>query len=198
MDEKADMRTVVLSRRDQLSSDIRAQKSLLICQQLEQLAAESPVCAPLVAVYAAMRSEVDLGAFVNAAHARGWSVCFPCIVRNAQDSPSRMAFYPVEPGRLDHAHQAFLGRPLRCLPCEELAAAGYAEVAPHAIDVMAVPLVAFDDDGCRLGYGGGNYDQFLPLLREDALVAGIAFEEQRVISVPVEPHDQPLPRVLSA
>ena len=44
---------------------------------------------------------------------------------------------------------------------------------------MVVPLVAFDDAGRRLGYGGGNYDQLLPRLRADAVVIGIAFDEPK-------------------
>ena len=71
-------------------------------------------------------------------------------------------------------------------------------IAPEDLDAVVVPLVAFDDDGNRLGYGGGNYDRLLPALRDDAVIAGIAFEEQRVEAVPVEPHDRPLPHIVTA
>ena len=82
---------------------------------------------PCVAVYAAMRSEVDLQAFAESAFARGWDVCFPCMVRDEADGqgPGRMAFYRVPGARLDHARAAFLNHPLRCLPCAALADAGY-------------------------------------------------------------------------
>ena len=51
----------------------------------------------------------------------------------------------------------------------------------------------------RLGYGGGNYDRFLPEAASmTAFVAGVAFEEQRVDRVSTEPHDLPLPRIFSA
>ena len=87
---------------------------------------------PCVAVYAAMRSEVDLQAFAESAFARGWDVCFPCMVRDEADGqgPGRMAFYRVPGARLDHARAAFLDHPLRCLPCAALADAGYEEAAP--------------------------------------------------------------------
>lgn len=155
---------------------------------------------PCVAVYAAMHSEVDLQAFVEGALARGWDVCFPCMVRdepNGQESV-RMAFYHVSGERFDHARAAFLNHPLRCLPCAELAGAGYEEASPANLDAVAVPLVAFDDKGNRLGYGGGNYDRLLPLLRPDTLVMGVAFDEQQVPAVPCEPHDRPLARIVHA
>lgn len=57
-------------------------------------------------------------------------------------------------------------------------------VDPKEIDVVAVPGVAFDTLGYRVGYGQGFYDRFLPLLRPEAFVAGIAFAGQRVNRVP--------------
>ena len=65
------------------------------------------------------------------------------------------------------------------------------------IDLAVVPLVAFDDDGNRLGYGGGNYDRALPFASSDAVIIGIAFAEQRVPTVPALPHDIRIP-IISA
>ncbi len=62
-------------------------------------------------------------------------------------------------------------------------------------DVVFVPLLAFDDEGFRLGYGGGFYDRTLEKLRaehEDVIAIGIAFSGQRVETVPRDPFDQPL------
>lgn len=195
------MRAAVLARRDAIPKEERARKSAVVRDELEALVANAyEGRSPTVAVYAAMHSEVDLGAFVERAWTRGWRVCFPCMVRDAADAgePARMAFYEVPAARLAHAREAFLDKPLKCLTCAALAAHEYATVEAEALDVVAVPLVAFDNDGSRLGYGGGNYDQLLPRLRPDALVVGVAFEEQRVPTVPCEPHDWPLARIVSA
>lgn len=108
-----------------------------------------------------------------------------------------MRFYRVAREQLDAAAAGFLGAPLRCLACEALERDGFQAVDPEELDAVVVPLVAFDDAGRRLGYGGGNYDQLLPRLRADAVVIGIAFDEQRVKTVPCEPHDIALPRVVS-
>ena len=110
----------------------------------------------------------------------------------------RDRFYLVERERLDHAREAFLSKPLRCLPCAALSQQGYEAVTPAELDGVVVPLVAFDDAGHRLGYGGGNYDRLLARVRPDIAIVGIAFEEQRVPSVPTEPHDRALPRIVIA
>ena len=267
METKKQLRSRVLARRDALPEEMRARKSAAICARLEQVLAEALAGAegagtaqvsaegtsradatggsavPTVAVFASMRSEVDTRPFVEAAYARGWDVCFPCMVREepaaggsraagragadeaggspvpseprAGDVPrmpseSRtagetggtsgsplMRFYRVAREQLDAAAAGFLGAPLRCLACEALERDGFQAVDPEELDAVVVPLVAFDDAGRRLGYGGGNYDQLLPRLRADATVVGIAFDEQRVETVPCEPHDIALPRVVS-
>ena len=198
MEEKTALRARALARRDAIPEDERSRRSAVACRRLEELIDASSSNASLqVGVYAAMRSEVDLGTLVDALRARGWRACFPCMVRDKDGSPARMAFYLVPADRLDHARTAFLDKPLLCHACNELEAAGYDSVAPEELDAVVVPLVAFDDAGRRLGYGGGNYDRLLPALRADALVIGVAFEEQRVEAVPCEPHDMPLARVVS-
>lgn len=60
--------------------------------------------------------------------------------------------------------------------------------------VLLVPLLAFDRQGFRLGYGGGYYDRTLETLRRRAQVRtiGLAFASQQVTAVPRDGHDQPL------
>jgi len=64
-----------------------------------------------------------------------------------------------------------------------------APVPASSVGWVLVPLVAFDEHGRRLGYGGGFYDRFLPLL--DASVKRIAgaFALQQVDRVPSAAHD---------
>jgi len=63
-------------------------------------------------------------------------------------------------------------------------------VDPQEIDVVLVPGLAFTRDGRRLGQGGGFYDRFLPLLREDCVTVGVCFAEQIVDDLATEPHDR--------
>ncbi|HSR61676.1 MAG TPA: 5-formyltetrahydrofolate cyclo-ligase [Robiginitalea sp.] len=48
-------------------------------------------------------------------------------------------------------------------------------VAPQTIDVVFVPLLAFDEKGYRVGYGGGYYDRFLSACRKDVVSVGLSF-----------------------
>jgi 5-formyltetrahydrofolate cyclo-ligase len=56
-------------------------------------------------------------------------------------------------------------------------------------DLIFVPLLAFDRRGGRLGYGQGHYDRALAALKAQRQVrlVGLAFAEQEIEAVPVEP-----------
>lgn len=64
------------------------------------------------------------------------------------------------------------------------------------IDLVVVPGLAFTPAGGRLGYGGGFYDRFLPMV--EAPNVGVCFSEQVVDELPLEPHDVRVQRVVSA
>lgn len=63
----------------------------------------------------------------------------------------------------------------------------------HAI---VVPVVGFDASNMRLGYGQGNYDEFLVQCSPNASIIGVAFKEQHVACVYPEPHDVALPDII--
>ncbi len=48
---------------------------------------------------------------------------------------------------------------------------------PDEIDLVLVPLLAFDKHGYRVGYGKGYYDKFLSQCREDVIKIGLSFFE---------------------
>ena len=61
-------------------------------------------------------------------------------------------------------------------------------------DVMAVPLVAFDEKNARLGHGKGYYDGFLK--KHPCYTIGLAFSVQKK-DVPVDPWDVPLNEIVT-
>lgn len=63
------------------------------------------------------------------------------------------------------------------------------------INLVIVPGMAFDAKGFRLGRGGGYYDRTLPKL-VNAVKIGVGFSFQMVSSVPFEPHDEVLDKVI--
>ncbi len=83
------------------------------------------------------------------------------------------------------------GTPLRA------GAYGIAEPAgapfPGLLDVVVLPLLAADERGGRLGYGGGYYDRFLAgMSARNALKVGYCYDFQVLAEVPSAPHDVPL------
>jgi len=58
-----------------------------------------------------------------------------------------------------------------------------------------VPGLAFDEDGFRLGYGGGYYDRFLANFQGSTL--GICYQTMQQ-AVPKQPHDLSVDEVISA
>lgn len=65
--------------------------------------------------------------------------------------------------------------------------------------VIVAPLLAFDRDGARLGYGGGYYDRTLEAFRRAgvAVAVGFAFAGQETTSVPSDSGDQKLDIVVT-
>ncbi|MDQ6842899.1 MAG: 5-formyltetrahydrofolate cyclo-ligase [Bacteroidota bacterium] len=55
--------------------------------------------------------------------------------------------------------------------------AGGTKISVEEIDLILVPLLAFDKKGYRVGYGKGYYDKFLSQCREDVIKIGLSFFE---------------------
>ncbi len=197
--DKAEMRRVVIARRDAIDLDVRAAKSAVVCARLVELMDRLDAAAPhTVAVYAAMGSEVDPAAFAAAAAKRGWRVAYPCMLSatDAMACDQRMCMRAVA---VDDASAApFIAHPARAFAATDIDSSLFPIVPAEALDMVVVPLVAFDRTGARLGYGGGCYDRYLPTVAPKCLIVGIAFDEQRVDHVPTDAHDLPLPNIVSA
>jgi 5-formyltetrahydrofolate cyclo-ligase len=51
------------------------------------------------------------------------------------------------------------------------------EIDPKKIDMMIVPLFAFDERGYRVGYGKGYYDRFITMCKPEIITVGISYFE---------------------
>lgn len=197
--DKANLRRAVIARRDALDLDVQAAKSADICARLVELLGRLDAAAPrTVAVYAAMGSEADPAAFAAAAAARGWRVAYPCMLSAAEATAcgQRMCMRAVAAD--DASAAPFIAHPARAFAATDIDSDLFPIVPADVLDMIIVPLVAFDQTGARLGYGGGCYDRYLPTLSATCQIIGIAFDEQRVDGVPTDTHDLPLPHIISA
>ncbi|WP_342078609.1 5-formyltetrahydrofolate cyclo-ligase [Yoonia sp. SS1-5] len=133
-----------------------------------------------LAGYMAMRTEIDPLAAMEEASAHG-PVSVPVIIGAAQ--PLRFRTWtpgcPMQPG--------------------EFGAAIPQDGDWMTPEIVIVPLVAFDRQGGRLGYGGGFYDRTLEGLRKSraTLAIGFAFAAQEADKLPLEPTDQPLDMIVT-
>ena len=66
-------------------------------------------------------------------------------------------------------------------------------------DVMLVPLVAFDKDLNRLGYGGGYYDRLIEKIskKKKIIKIGLALSVQKIDKVPINIHDKKLDYIVT-
>jgi 5-formyltetrahydrofolate cyclo-ligase len=140
----------------------------------------------VVASYWPIRDEADPRALASVLSSRGHSIVLPIIVGPEASLSFRLwrASDALSPNRHGiHEPQAHLDA-----------------VAPQ---VLLVPLLAFDADGVRLGYGGGYYDRTLAALRgletiRGHIVAiGVAYAGQEVAKLPRDAHDQRLDGVVT-
>ena len=196
---KAELRRAVIARRNAIDLDVRAAKSAVVCARLVELMESSGTAGQrTVAVYAAMGSEVDPAAFAAAAVACGWRVAYPCMLSATEAAVcgQRMCMRTAVAG--DAPAAPFIAHPTRAFAATDIDSIRFPIVPARALDMIVVPLVAFDHAGARLGYGGGCYDRYLPMLSPACQIVGIAFDEQRVDHVPTDAHDLPLPNIISA
>lgn len=195
MNTKAEIRSLVIARRNAISADERSARSEKACEELMRCLGRTVTPGARIAVYHALGSEVDVAPFAKSARLHGWTCAFPVMVRNDNDAKARMTFWDVP---LDGTRRAFFDKPARAVTPDDPSLAGCTLRDLREIDAVVVPMVAFDAGNMRLGYGGGNYDRFLRELRSDTVVCGIAFWEQEVEAVPTEPHDLALPKIIVA
>ncbi|MEM7492131.1 MAG: 5-formyltetrahydrofolate cyclo-ligase [Pseudomonadota bacterium] len=134
-----------------------------------------------VGVYLPIGSEIDPRPLMDKLTKAGARLCLPCVLKDGS-----MIYRHYKRG--DPLEKADFGllEPFHEVP----------EVHPTLI---ITPLLAFDREGNRLGYGKGHYDRTIARLREKgrAFVCGLAFQAQEIEVVPAEPHDIPLDWVMT-
>lgn len=67
----------------------------------------------------------------------------------------------------------------------------FEEVQQPVLDLIFVPLLAYDEKGMRLGFGRGYYDRFFESLTNNPIKVGLSFFEPEEM-LPAEDHDIPL------
>ena len=175
---KSEIRKETLQARLALTGQEVAEKSANILKRL--LALEEYRRAAVLMTYVDFRNEVQTDGLIRESLARGKRVAVPLTdSRDRRLIPSLLLNFPEDlaPGAWGILEPA----PGRLRPVE-----------PAAIDLVVAPGVAFDEQGNRLGYGGGYYDRFLPQTRPDCFRVAPAFELQIRPEITPDPYDCPV------
>ena len=138
-------------------------------QLAEQVLKNPPPTGAHIGGYWPIGSEIDIRPLLLALHESGHELCLPETPPPGQPLRFR-AWRPgdrLKPGRFATWH-----------PIGPL-------VTP---DFLLIPLLAFDAQGGRLGYGGGYYDRTVATLPH-AFRLGCAFAAQEIEAVPTDAHD---------
>lgn len=179
---KTAVRARYLTLRSMTGKSGRADADARILESL--LAFEPFVQAPLVLTYVSHGEEVDTHDVIEAALAAGKRVAVP----RTQTEPNALLFSEIASiDELEPGYRDILEPPAGTPVVDPLEMAG---------SVCLVPGLVFDQNGHRLGYGGGFYDAFLAFYPGYKL--GLARSWQVSGNpLPAEAHDVPLDAVVS-
>jgi 5-formyltetrahydrofolate cyclo-ligase len=177
---KAELRARLLARRGEVEPGEAAAAAEAIAARVTELV---PTGAEFVAAYWPLAGELDPRPALRRLTARGHRLALP----RMQGKSLPLAFHAWDWG------QPLIQGGFGVMQPDPAA-------APAIPDVVLVPLLAFDRQGHRLGYGRGYYDRTLGALRASGaarLAIGVAFALQEVEAVPSGSADQPLDAIVT-
>ncbi|HET9835524.1 MAG TPA: 5-formyltetrahydrofolate cyclo-ligase [Rhodanobacteraceae bacterium] len=175
------LRADMAARRAALGPAARIAAADGVMRSLEQL--PELMVDPNVAGYWAIRGEVPLNLAVARLDSRGQHYFLPVLDDSA---PRTLRFAEFRAGAVLEPNRFGIPEPrdTDTLPARHM-------------DVVLLPLLAFDARGNRLGTGGGWYDTTFAFLREQTrparpLLVGVGYAFQQVEALPAESWDVPL------
>lgn len=174
---KAALRKQLRAKRRALSSAEHALRSNLAASAITRLAAFK--AGARVAVYLPFDRETNTAALLVAARRRGIRLFLPVVADLRQ---RRLRFHPMS------------GKTRRGVFGISVPHRNGRFTAPRWFDLVVVPLVGVDEQGRRLGMGGGFYDRALAFRRgrlhwRGPRLVGLAFDCQRTDAAFADPWD---------
>lgn len=174
---RAALRADKLVARMTLDKDTHAALSNQIEAHLAALLA--PLPAQTIAFCAPFRGEFDMRPLASLLIERGWRCAMPVV--DAADAPMR-----------------FRGWTSGCaMDVDRFGIPVPANGDTRVPGIVLLPLVAFDPQGYRLGYGGGYFDRTLAAMVPRPLAIGVGFELARVDDIGPQSHDIRLDAVVT-
>ncbi len=183
----AEIRQQIRNQRQSLSANTQQQHSTTLCQNI--IKQKSYRNSQHVACYLANDGEIDPQSLIEHAWFAKKKVYLPVL------SPLKNSLYfaPFEENTRFKYNRFNIAEPI-CQPSHWLKAS--------QLDLLLLPLVAFDDFGNRVGMGGGFYDRTLAYLQHRQLwrkpaLMGLAHEIQKVDQLQTQSWDIPLDCIIT-
>jgi 5,10-methenyltetrahydrofolate synthetase len=174
---RKDERERLIAERLAMSPDLRREHADRIAARLDELI--HPLAGRTVSAYWPLHGEPDLRPWMERVIARGGACALPVVVVKN----SALIFRAWTPGA--KMERGFWNIPV---PAEGPA------LVP---DIIIAPVVGFDSECYRLGYGGGYFDRTLATLRGPRLVIGIGYSSARIATIHPQPHDIPMTAIVT-
>jgi 5-formyltetrahydrofolate cyclo-ligase len=175
---KHSTRQILRLRKEAMIPKDRLEKSHRICLHLMKIIRNSET----VMVFTSKEKEVNTEPLIHTLFAQGNPVVVPIIVK--EDVSLRLSylrdFSALVPSTFG------VPEPIG----SEIPAAA------EDIDTIILPMLGFDRQGGRIGYGAGYYDRFLSKNRNMRKI-GVAFSCQEVGSLPVDENDIPMDYIVT-
>ena len=180
MTEKQAVRKKGIQARRALEAGERIAASIEIARKIA--ASDEFRNAGTILIYRAMPDEVDLKYLTEMSEAKGKRFCYPRVLtKNRMEALLPLGDEGWKEGRFGIME-----------PDPEVSVC----VNPDELNLILCPCTAFDERGNRMGMGGGYYDRYLPKCG-NAVIAAVAFEAQKVETVPVEKTDIPMDMIFT-
>ncbi len=171
---KGDIRSDILKRRIALGKEEVLNNSSLIVSRICSL--REFVSAKTVLLYASVKGEPNIIPLINTATGKRFAL--------PKVKGDELILYEVS--KEDDLKSGAFGIP---------EPHGGKEISPDEVDLIAVPGIAFDREGYRLGWGKGYYDRLLK--RAGAFKLGVAHSFQVLERLPRDPWDVPVDAVVT-
>lgn len=186
--QKATTRQVILSKRAQTSQLAR----LIAAKRLIRLLIRLPSfnTAKKIASYLSFSDEISTKQLNQRLIADKNHIYVPII---DQPKKNQMSFQSYSLDKKMRKNRFGIQEPYACRR---------GQVAIAQLEIIFMPLVAFDKHGNRIGMGGGFYDRSLALFAnktrfQKPLLIGIAYHFQQISNISAEEFDIPLDYVLT-
>lgn len=183
MDNKS-LRHKIRDKRRSLSDTQREQASFLLYERI----ASSRIFqrSKHIAFYLANDGEINLNLLVEYAWQQGKHCYLPVL---AEPNTQRLWFIPYTPDTKLKNNRFGIPEPVHSNSLRLR--------KTLSLDLLLMPLVAFDEDGNRMGMGGGFYDRTLAFLRQRKYwhkpnLLGVAYEFQKQKKLSTNPWDIPM------